>query len=75
MQEAINKAGGPTSLAALIDPEKLKKAHINGWRVRNRPPVEYAADVERLTGVSRKRLFPKTWHRIWPELIPAKEGK
>ena len=74
MQKAIDKAGGLTKLAALIDSSKLTKGHINGWRIRQRPPIAYAGDVERVTGVSRKEFFPDDWHRIWPELAPNKDG-
>jgi hypothetical protein len=75
MQEAIDNVGGLTSLAALVDAEKLTKNHINGWRSRGRPPIAYAPIVERVSGVSRKRFFPNDWHRIWPELLTPVEVK
>lgn len=33
-------------------------------------PVEHGAPIEQFTGgeVTRKRLFPNDWQRIWPEL-------
>ena len=36
-------------------------------------PFQYGAAIEAFTGgkVSRRRMFPNDWERIWPELITA----
>jgi DNA-binding transcriptional regulator YdaS (Cro superfamily) len=60
--------------AALAAQANTTLAVINnftyGWRS---PSPLTAALLERATGgaVTRREMFPQTWHLIWPELIKA----
>ena len=45
---------------------------VSNWITGKKPvPVSRGAQIERFTGgaVSRKDLWPETWHAIWPELL------
>lgn len=44
---------------------------VSRWVTGKRPiPVQHAASIEKFTGgvVTRKDMFPDTWHKVWPEL-------
>jgi len=65
---AIERAGGVGKLAAAID---VGQSVVSNWRARESVPPEHCAAIELATGVSRKRLRPNDWARIWPELVTA----
>jgi DNA-binding transcriptional regulator YdaS (Cro superfamily) len=47
---------------------------LSRWADGTRPiPVHHGPAIERETGgkVTRREMFPETWHRIWPELADA----
>jgi len=52
IQQAIDKAGGTAPLAAALG---IKAPSIYSWR---RVPAERVLDVERITGISRRKLRP-----------------
>jgi DNA-binding transcriptional regulator YdaS (Cro superfamily) len=65
---AIDKAGGPVKMAAGLG---VSVQSVYFWRSGKRGlPIEHGASIERLTdgAVTRKDLWPDSWHRIWPEL-------
>lgn len=65
--EAIEKAGGPSKVAALLDSSVQA---VCFWRDgKRRFPVEYCALLAEASGVPRWRMRPDDWHRVWPELI------
>lgn len=43
---------------------------VNHWRERGFP-VSRCKDIERLTGVSVRRLRPADWQDYWPEVQPS----
>jgi DNA-binding transcriptional regulator YdaS (Cro superfamily) len=65
LEDAIAKAGGPTALARSIG---VSQSVVSNWLSRKSVPAEHCAAIDLATGVSRKRLRPKDWKRIWPEL-------
>lgn len=69
LQEAIEKAGSQTALAAVIG-EGVKTGHLFYWLQRGAVPERHCPVIEQATGVSRKRLCPG-WRRVWPELATA----
>ena len=65
--EAIEKAGGPSKVAALLGSSAQA---VCFWRDGNRRfPVEHGARLSEASGVPRWRLRPLDWHVIWPELV------
>lgn len=66
ISKAIDAAGGPRKLADALGLENAQT--VTNWRARGAVPVEMGAAIEKVTGVSRRELFPDDWHRIWPEL-------
>lgn len=77
LEEAIRVVGSQTLLAQRLtsmlreDGEKpIRQGHISKWLLRaNRLPAEVCPAIEVISGVSRKRLRPADWQRIWPELV------
>ena len=77
LQEYISQERGRQSALA-----KAIGAHapdVSRWADGSRPiPDKYGAPIEIASGglVTRKEMFPDTWHIVWPELIedapPAK---
>lgn len=48
--------------------------NVSEWASGSRnTPAKFGAAIERATGgqVTRQELFPDTWARIWPELVPV----
>lgn len=74
-REAIALMGGPVQTAVKLNVGRYQT--VQSW-ARHGVPVEYCADVERETQgqVTRQRLQPAKWLRIWPELAqqPAEQG-
>ena len=60
--------------AAFVKATGLAQAFASSIALGGRPvPAEHGAAIERATGgqVTRQELFPDTWARIWPELVPT----
>jgi len=55
LQEAIQKAGGQTSLARAIG---STQGHVSQWIRRGKVPADKVLKIERVTGVSREKLRP-----------------
>jgi DNA-binding transcriptional regulator YdaS (Cro superfamily) len=70
MARAVKAGGGLTKLAASLG---VMKQAVNNWRMRGKPPIAYALQIEQLTGVSRKELCDE-WEQIWPELASHKQA-
>lgn len=51
--EAIEQLGGLTKAGRALG---VSKAVVNQWRLRNRVPVPYCPEIEKLTGVPCKDL-------------------
>ncbi|WP_316867338.1 transcriptional regulator [Ralstonia mannitolilytica] len=70
IREAVEKVGGPSSLARLlmITPQMVTQ-WISEDEKRRRPVAAiHCPSIESATGISRKRLRPADWQRLWPEL-------
>lgn len=67
--KAIYEALGGKSKAAIFFGKH--KSQITRW-ARTGIPLEsllrHAARLEKAGVISRKELFPRTWHEIWPEI-------
>jgi DNA-binding transcriptional regulator YdaS (Cro superfamily) len=66
----IKLLGGPTRISKLVG---TSVAAVSMWQNSNIPQdklIMLAAMIEDKTmgAVTRKTLFPKTYHLIWPEL-------
>lgn len=70
LDDAIERAGGVNKLAEAIN---VGQSVVSNWRARKSVPPEHCAAIELATGVSRKRLRPDDWARIWPELVPKRQ--
>jgi DNA-binding transcriptional regulator YdaS (Cro superfamily) len=59
--------GGRDAIAKALG---VSVAAVGNWKLRRAVPVEFCAQVERLTqgGLTRRQLRPEDWHLIWPEL-------
>jgi len=67
----IDLLGGTTKVANLTG---VSSAAVSLWRKNNIPASQYAflgATLEKESHglITRKDLFPQSWHLIWPELI------
>lgn len=64
---AIEKAGGPTKVAALLG---CSVQAVCFYRDGKRSfPVERCATLETASGIRRWDMRPDDWHLIWPELV------
>lgn len=73
IQRAIDSLGSQAQMAAALG---VRQPTISEWARGERPvPIERCVQIEQATqgAVTRKDLRPDDWHRIWPELIPAKQ--
>ena len=75
-QRAVELLGGPVKTARLLGVNRYQT--VQSW-TRYGVPVEYCADIERLTdaAVTRRDLCPTNFARIWHELAdqqPAGQG-
>jgi DNA-binding transcriptional regulator YdaS (Cro superfamily) len=72
VREAADLCG---SMQALGESVGVRPAYARqvvwAWQNRNVVPIEYCWPIEQITGgaVSRRRLRPDDWHRIWPDLV------
>ena len=66
LDQAALLLGGRAVLAERLG---VTAAAIGNWKVRG-VPIEHCPAIERQTAgaVSRQKLRPDDWHRIWPEL-------
>ena len=67
----IDLLGGTAKVAKLTG---VSPAAVSLWRKNNIPASQYAflgATLEKESHglITRKDLFPKSWHLIWPELL------
>ena len=70
LNEAIAYQGSAARLARLLN---LTPAAVSNWRRRGHVPPEWAPEIERHTGVSRKRLAPELYQ--YPiKKAPAEPG-
>lgn len=64
LQQAVNKIGGQSALAAALSGtrRKLTQAHVWNWlnspNPAKAPPAEYCPDIERITGIRCEELRP-----------------
>jgi DNA-binding transcriptional regulator YdaS (Cro superfamily) len=66
MQKAVAVAGSASSLARQLG---VTPQAVIFWADGSRSlPIAKLAEVERLTGISRKDFCPNDWIKIWPEL-------
>jgi DNA-binding transcriptional regulator YdaS (Cro superfamily) len=71
LDRAIERAGGPASLARLL---RVSSNLPNMWKVRGKVPADYCPAIERETGVSCEELRPDVaWGvlRGSPEVIAS----
>ena len=61
---------------ALADQCGVVQAAVSAWVKRASVPVEHCAAIERATGgvITRQKLRPADWQKIWPELVGAGTG-
>ena len=57
IEKVFEIAGGPTALAAKLDPPDYRQ-NVTTWKERGRVPAHRVLDVERITGISRHVLRP-----------------
>lgn len=72
IQRAIEAAGGPSEVAKRLG---VTAQAVAFWRDGDRRfPPEHAAPLEDACNgaVTRREMFPDTWHVIWPELVSKK---
>ena len=58
-------------LAALAKHLGVSPPNVVAWTSGDKPvPMVHAAGIEIFTGgaITRRDLFPNTWHKVWPEL-------
>lgn len=68
--EVIRRGGGLTTLANALGESAQT---VSNWRDPNRGfPANQCKALERLTGVSVRRLRPNDWHDYWPVEETAK---
>lgn len=70
VEAAITKANGVAALAAMLSKEigeEVSMQAVTNWRARGVVPANRCRPIEKLTGVSVKRLRPKDWFEFWPE--------
>ena len=68
LRRYAEKHGGITATATAFG---VSKAVLWAWISRGQVPPEHVPTVSDLTGISRDKLRPDDWQRIWPELATA----
>ena len=63
--EAISRLGGPVATAREVGANNYQT--VQQWQTAGNVPAEYALELERKSGVSR-RLLCRQWAKIWPGL-------
>ena len=72
LQKAMQQRGIQAQVSRLTG---MSPAQANHIATGVRPvPVIHAAQIERVTGISRKEMFPETWQKIWPELADKEQA-
>lgn len=69
LKEWIQKERGRQ--AALAKHLGVSPPNVVAWTSGEKPiPMIHAAGIEIFTGgaITRRDLFPDTWHKVWPEL-------
>lgn len=64
----IEGLGGDHAVARLLG---IKAPSVNAWKKTGIPEgrlLALATDAEKAGIIPRKKLFPKSWRRHWPEL-------
>lgn len=76
-REIIKILGGGAAVASAL---QIKPASVSEWAMRNTIPddklIRLAVCLEEVTSeqISRRKLFPDDWMKIWPELAePEKQ--
>lgn len=59
LEQAVQKAGSPTALAALIG-GGVKRQHVEYWLKVGKTPATYCPAIERAVGVRCEDLDPTT---------------
>lgn len=72
--QIIDALGGTSAVARLMN---VKAPSVSGWRKTGIPDdkrIRLAVLLEEKSGGAYRRtdVFPRDWHRIWPELVGAK---
>ena len=73
-KQMIHLCGGPAKIARRF---KVTTQAVHRWQNEGLPAsklMELAAQIERESHglVTRKDMFPQSWHLIWPELATEK---
>lgn len=69
--ELIDALDGVTAVSRIL---KIKPPSVSAWKKSGIPDdklIRLAPLVEQKGIATRKELFPKDWHLIWPELIES----
>lgn len=70
--QLIEALGGTAAVSELSG---VKPPSVSGWKEAGRIPddklIRLAPIAEARGIVTRKKLFPKDWQKIWPELAKA----
>jgi len=73
--QIIDLLGGCTKVAKLCD---ISVPAVSMWRKKGIPAAQYVflgASLEKASHglITRKDILPKSWHIVFPELIPKHE--
>ena len=66
--EIIEKLGGPTAVAKLLN---VKPPSVHAWKTGGIPDdklIRLAPTLEKQGIATRRELRPDDWEQIWPEL-------
>lgn len=74
IQKACALVGGQTALAKTLTRltgQEVTQQRVRNWMARgDNVPAEFMAAIEQATKgqITRKKMRPKDWRSIWPEL-------
>ena len=72
-KRASEENGGPTALAKKLG---CSPSFVSQWISGLRwVPRDIAPEMERVSSVTRKELFPDSWQKKWPELATTPQTK
>lgn len=76
VREAVDVAGGPSNFARALEVSpQMVSQWVSDNPTRNRPvAARHCKLIEKLYGISRRRLRPDDWHRYWPDLADVVEA-